>query len=234
LPSAIVFPVTGADESDASRHGKSVLRPTLSGMRERELRSRLVLQLGTSFSTPTRAIPEFWIPVSHERADLVLVGRRLEAFEIKSAADDLLRLPRQVGAYGKVFDRCTAVVAERHLPAASAMLPSWWGLMTFPASEATFIAVRASSDNPEVDRSTLVRLLWKEEVRAALAELGYPVGAHEARESMWDLLLGSVDGEQLRGIVRDVLYDRDPAAARFGSPLLRSSLAFHGPASARS
>jgi hypothetical protein len=203
-------------------------------MREAELRSRLVLQLGISSSTPTRAIPEFWIPVSHERADLVLVGRRLQAFEIKSAADDLLRLPRQVGAYGKVFDRCTAVVAERHLHTASALIPSWWGLMTFPANEAKFGVVRACGDNPGIDQSTLVRLLWKEEVRAALAGLGYPVGPQEARESMWDLLMAIVDAEQLRGIVRDVLYRRDPAAARFGSPILRSSLAFQEPASARS
>jgi hypothetical protein len=203
-------------------------------MRETELRSRLVLQLGTSSSTPTRAIPEFWIPVSHERADLVLVGRRLDAFEIKSAADDLLRLPRQVGAYGKVFDQCTAVVAERHLHAASALLPTWWGLMTFPAMEATFGVVRPCGDNPGIDYPTLVRLLWKEEVRAALARLGCEVGPQEARESMWDLLMAVVDGDQLRGIVRDLLYRRDPAAARFGSPILRSSLAFQGPASARS
>ncbi len=206
----------------------------LSGMREAAVRWTLARQLLSSSLTPSRAIPEFWIPVSQERADLVLVGRRIEAFEIKSAADDLCRLPRQVIAYGRIFDRCTAVVAERHLDSALALIPAWWGLVTFPGSEIKFSPVRDAGDNPEIDQSTLVRLLWKEEVRGVLAGLGHNVGAEEGREAMWGLLRSAVDGERLRGIVRDVLYCRDPAAARFGSQVLRSSLAVQGPAIARS
>jgi hypothetical protein len=67
------------------------------------------------------------VPRSHERAGMVVVGRSLDAFEIKSERDTLRRLPRQALAHERLFDRCTLVVAERHSDHAAAMLPEWWG-----------------------------------------------------------------------------------------------------------
>lgn len=192
-------------------------------MREAELRSTLERHLATEGTEPARTIAEFWIPVSHERADLVVVGRSLDAYELKSAADNLLRLPRQVAAYGRVFDRCTAVVAELHLAKALEQLPVWWGVMTLSPRETSFTVVRDCSLNVNIDESTLVRLLWKEEARATLLELGERIAGNESRDSMWGRLLSALDRDQIRVVVRDTLARRDPAAARFGTRILRSA-----------
>jgi hypothetical protein len=191
-------------------------------MREAELRSALERHLVAEGPEPARTIAEFWIPVSHERADLVVVGRWLYAFELKSAADNLLRLPRQVAAYGRVFDRCTAVVAERHLAKAVEQLPVWWGVMTLSPVETSFTVVRECTLNVNIDESILVRLLWKEEARAALLGLGERTSDSESRDSMWGRLLSALDRDQMRVVVRDTLARRDPAAARFGARILRS------------
>lgn len=207
------------------------MRPS---MKEAEVRSVLARELQIRSSTPTRAIAEFWIPLSNERADLVLAGRLFEAFEIKSQTDDLLRLPRQVAAYGRVFNRCSAVLAERHLGSALPLLPLWWGVLAFPGCEGGFRIIREAGDNPDIDYRTLVRLLWKEEARAALVGLGLRLGHDEDRESMWDRLLSAAEPEQIRAIVRDALYRRDPGTARFGSRTLRRSFVVHEPAIALS
>jgi hypothetical protein len=52
-----------------------------------------------------KTVEEFWVPRSHERADVVVVGGSLDGYEIKSARDGLKRLPRQAVAYGRLFDR---------------------------------------------------------------------------------------------------------------------------------
>src|SRR5665213_2602297 len=61
------------------------------------------------------AIYEFWVPRSHERADVVVIGATIEGFEIKTERDSLKRLPRQAEAYTRIFDRCHAVLAHRHV-----------------------------------------------------------------------------------------------------------------------
>jgi hypothetical protein len=60
------------------------------------------------------ALDEVWVPRSNERADVAIIGTRMDGFEIKTERDTLHRLPRQVEAYGRLFDRCTAVVDQRH------------------------------------------------------------------------------------------------------------------------
>lgn len=202
-------------------------------MNESNARTALAHYLQTAWPT-SRVIPEFWIPVSHERADLVLVGQYLEGFEIKSQKDNLLRLSRQVSAYGRVFDRCTAVVAERHLPGVVHMLPPWWGILSIDLDGGAFTMTRPARENPSVDLSILVRVLWKAEVRLLLTELGQDAGPCPSRELMWDLLLATAPESLVRRRIRDVISGRRPEAARFGSPALRSSFRGQGVAIATS
>ena len=59
-------------------------------------------------------INEFTVEGSSRRADLVIVDRKLHAYEIKSNADSLARLPGQVNTYMRHFDKVTIVTACRH------------------------------------------------------------------------------------------------------------------------
>jgi hypothetical protein len=185
---------------------------------EADVREALRSALLAAATDRPEVVDEFWVPCSHERADVAVIGNWMEAFEIKTDQDRLTRLPRQIGAYGRLFDRCTAVVAERHLREATAMIPEWWGVLVITTGESIpFESVRSADVNESVDAATLVRLLWRGEVSATLTRLGAPPEPGAARSSMWDELLRHVDLGGLRTIVRQALRSRDPARARFGT-----------------
>jgi len=165
---------------------------------------------------PIEALYEFWVPLSHERADLVLVGKAMNGYEIKTERDTLRRLPRQAGAYGRVFDTCSIVAAERHLDAALDLVPDWWGVIAYVNHDQplAFHEVRAARPNQGVDPETLVRLLWREEARAALLSIGAEPDPRASRVSMWRQLLELIDLGRLREIVRAAILGRDSTSAR--------------------
>lgn len=95
-------------------------------------------------------VEEFWVPAIHARADLVTVGSELHAYEIKSHADTLKRLPTQVVGFSALFDRCSVVVAPRHLEKAREIVPAWWGIIVAgPGRVVT--ELRPSGPSPDVD-----------------------------------------------------------------------------------
>lgn len=164
------------------------------------------------------AVEEFWVPRTHERADLAVIGRSMYGFEIKTERDTLRRLPRQIEAYGRLFDRCSVVIAEKHFDAAAAMLPGWWGITTVHVNgDVSFAEVREPLRNPAVDPEILVRLLWKDEVIAALMNLGAAPKGDTSRGALWRELLEVASLSQLRTAVRRALLDRDPSRARIAT-----------------
>jgi hypothetical protein len=164
------------------------------------------------------AVDEFWVPRSHERADLAVIGRWMDGFEIKTEQDTLRRLPRQAEAYARVFDRCTVVVSERHSDAVADMLPDWWGITTVHVNgSVAFNVVRKPHTNVGVDPEVLVRLLWRDEALFALGKLGVDADQRAPRMSLWHMLLATATLAQLRQIVRRALVHRDPARARIAT-----------------
>lgn len=186
---------------------------------EAAVRRRLRDQVLASVGKPSEAVYEFWVPRSNERADVVVIGVHMSGFEIKTERDTLKRLPRQAAAYARLFDRCTVVVAERHVAAAIEMLPEWWGVSAIVADNTlpSFLPVRSATPNDGVDPETLVRLLWREEVRAILSALGNKPDPRASRSSMWQHLLHLVDLERLKDTVRGALLGRDSNSARIPS-----------------
>ena len=175
---------------------------------ETNIRSMLSAEL-QQVPCANKLVNEFWIPRTNERADLVEVGPGLRAFEIKSQHDSLRRLPRQIEAYGRLFDQCSLVVAERHAAKAESLVPGWWGFAVVLPGECLQIEhVRSADENENVDSETLVRLLWRGEVQAALARLGRE--SSSGRFAMWIQLLESVETTELKSIVRSALLNRIP------------------------
>ena len=180
--------------------------------------------LKTRKQQPT-SVDEFWVPQSHERADLALIGRELCGYEIKTERDTLRRLPRQAAAYGRVFDRCTVVTAPRHTKAAVGLLPEWWGVVEVSVNgHVAFEQIRPARQNSDLDPETLVRLLWRSEVQSALVRLGVAVPASATRGTMWRLLLARAEIPELRGVVRFALRRRNGADARIPSRRFRQEV----------
>jgi hypothetical protein len=188
-------------------------------MTEAVVRHSLREEVLASASPSAEAVYEFWVPRSNERADVAIIGAAtIDGFEIKTERDTLKRLPRQAEAYTRLFDRCHAVLAHRHVEKAIEMLPPWWGVLVIGTDDGpAFIRVRNADANNDVDPETLVRLLWRAEVHAALCGLGAPPDPRAGRFRMWEQLLILLDLDGLKAVVRDALLRRDPARARIPS-----------------
>jgi hypothetical protein len=202
----------------------------LVGTSESHVRKALHSFLRESLKLPEsrfQIVDEFWVPRSHERADVAVIGSMICGYEIKTARDSLKRLPRQTSAYNRLFQQCAIVLAERHLASALSILPHWWGVSVITGEDVVKLeTLRVPSRNPDIDPETLVRLLWRDEVVSVLTDLGAPPCSNTDRFTMWGDLLEMVDVNNLCGIVGDVLLNRDPSQARiatrrFSTPLGR-------------
>ena len=196
----------------------------LRSMTELAVRSALRDHLLAAASAGTEAVDELWVPRSNERADVAIINSHLAGFEIKTERDTLQRLPRQAEAYGRIFDRCTAVVAARHARAAVEAIPAWWGIVEVSANgHVTFTERRKARANPAIDPDILVRLLWREEVATALAGLHVDAPPRASRSALWTALLDATDLAKLRAIVRRALLARRTTPSKRRSPFTQAT-----------
>jgi hypothetical protein len=142
--------------------------------------------------------------------DVVLCGDELVGFEIKSPVDSVQRLGRQVRYYGRVLDRCWLVTAACHLDKALAVLPEWWGVLVVPASDkVAFTIYREASPNPAIQPVYLAALMWRDDMYAALKELGRARGLSSApRRKLQDRLAAVLSLDELRALARKAVLMR--------------------------
>lgn len=145
------------------------------------------------------------------RIDLAVVNGQLHGYEIKSDRDTLERLDRQLEIYNQVLDLATLVVGERHLDAAEASLPGWWGLLRIDerAEGPRFTMIRQGDENPQRHARTLVELLWRDEALALLERRSAAKGMKsKPRSAVWDRLCEHFDIEEIAAEVRTCLKAR--------------------------
>ena len=161
----------------------------------------------------TRIVEELGLSHGAARIDIAIINGHIRGIEIKAEADTLLRLPRQVAAYGRVVDLATLVAAARHIDAAAAQLPDWWGIVEARKTDngtVAFRRLREEKVNRSLDPMTLARLLW----RAEVAELLRQLGADEAllrstRAILYAELIAVLPITRLRRFVRETLKTRE-------------------------
>lgn len=145
------------------------------------------------------------------RVDLAVVNGMLHGFEIKSDRDSLRRLAGQATLYSAVFDRVTLVVGGRHLAAAMALAPSWWGLLRVDAAGdgLRFVTCRRGRKNPGRHARSLVELLWLEDAIALLEERRLALGIRgKPRRLIWDRICENLKIEEISAAVRARLKAR--------------------------
>ena len=143
------------------------------------------------------------------RADVVMCGKRLECFEIKSHNDTLKRLVVQGWQYEQSFDYVTLVCATKHLSKAMGIVPHWWGIIEVTGS-GKLINLRNTSKNANVNIHGIVDLLENEEAKRFLRHIGITKGI--SRMSHYDLrdaIFAHSNIGEIRDWVIDVLQARE-------------------------
>jgi len=119
-------------------------------------------------------INELGIQQGTVRADVAVVNGILQGFEIKSDADNLMRLPNQIAAYDCVFDKSTLVVGEKYQQEASSYVPAWWGIIVAHTQKngIKLTKIQTAKRNPRRDAFSIAQLLWKNETIELLKSHG--------------------------------------------------------------
>ncbi|MGW4123608.1 sce7726 family protein [Nocardia sp. NPDC004711] len=145
------------------------------------------------------------------RVDIAVVNGSLSGFELKSARDNLRRLPRQVEVYSKVLDFAVLVVAGNHAHASASIIKPWWGLTiaTMAGDSVRLEVDREPRLNRDVEPMALAQLLWREEALEELAARDADRGVRsKPRWAVWTRLTEVIDREELRDLVRQRLKER--------------------------
>lgn len=147
----------------------------------------------------------------HVRVDVAVVNGALAGYELKSARDNLKRLPTQVDYYSQVLDFATLVVAERHQGHALLALPQWWGCIEARMTDEGVVLTetRPALPNPAIDPYALAQLLWRDEAIDELAARGLDTGwRSKPRVQLWARLATELSLEELGAAVRTRLKAR--------------------------
>ncbi|PYU20507.1 MAG: hypothetical protein DMG32_22135 [Acidobacteria bacterium] len=173
--------------------------------------TKQVLLLQHKGDAETVIVEELGIQHGLSRIDLAVVNGELHGFELKSDRDTLARLPEQTETYGRVLDRVTLVIGERHLRRAVEMVPEWWGIRVarVEAPELHFSDLKVAINNPSLDARCVAMLLWRDEALDLLEELGRARGMYsKCKAEIYSTLIEAVSLDDLRGRVRKCLRQR--------------------------
>ncbi|MFK4788233.1 sce7726 family protein [Microbacterium sp. ZW T5_56] len=171
----------------------------------------------------TRIVDELGI-AGTVRVDTAVFNGSFSGYEIKSAADTLRRLPKQVELYSAVLDYAYLVVASNHVKQAREFLPTWWGIIeAVPAGDKVDLRHRRKARwNTQVDAFTLCTLLWRDEVLEELEARGWAAGVRsKSKVILWERLAAQLDLDELRTVVRERVKVRE--SWREDAPSLRSA-----------
>jgi hypothetical protein len=156
-----------------------------------------------------KIIDELGVNHGTARIDLAVVNGFMHGYEIKSDRDTLERLPEQVSAFSKVFDKVTLVVGRTHVLSALGVIPDWWGVSVAVADnqkQIKFRTIRKSEQNPSQESVAIAQLLWREEALQILEHKKALTGVKsKPRATIYQHLVNILDIETLKKEVRTTL-----------------------------
>ena len=175
-------------------------------MTELEIRNAIITSMsGTATWANSAFIPEMFVDEFTRRADLVVAGNKLVAFEIKSERDKLNRLDGQLKSYTRFFEQVTVVCAERHLEGVEANSFSEVGIWTV-GNDGSIRKVRKAKNLEQNSLDSWLSFLPVDELRKILKAHGIKLGRHRH-----DLLAAAVEIslKAIRKYVLDYLRRRE-------------------------
>lgn len=183
-------------------------------LNDRCIRDALKRKLSLRYSNDsnTMIIEELGLKHGSSRIDIAVVNGLIQGYEIKSDKDTLTRLPYQQQIYDSVLDKVTLIVAFRHAYSAIKLLPDWWGIKIAemgPRGGIKFHNLRKAAINPQVDKLSLAKLLWKQEALEILSEVKSTKGfVSKPKLVIYKELCESIELSELKEKVREKLRGR--------------------------
>ena len=161
---------------------------------DQDLRRALVAQVLSELGPDAAALHEVALGTA-SRVDLVVVSSTLHAYEIKSDADSLRRLPQQAHSISAAFPYATLLCTQRHVERAKDILPPWWGIAVGRIEDDRIACAehRPAHPNPRIDPSAASRLIWRTEALRLLErhQLDHGLWA-AARPVLWERIAAQV------------------------------------------
>ena len=150
--------------------------------------------------------------MGRSRADVVMVmPSALCGIEITSDADTYARLSRQVRDYNQYYDYNYIVAGTSHAGHIAEHVPEWWGIITVELQDGIpdFYLLREPKENPKVNWSRKMSLLWRPEL-AHIQELNQlPKYKEKSKSFVIEKILLKVEKEQLKEQISGELFERD-------------------------
>ncbi|NMC46568.1 MAG: sce7726 family protein [Chloroflexi bacterium] len=164
------------------------------------------------FESNTLIVDELGIKHGKCRADIAVINKQLNGFEIKSDNDSLTRLMNQIEHYNTIFDYISIIVVKRHLKDVMHLIPTWWGVILVESDQLGklyFREIRSHHRNETVNDYSVAQLLWHNEAQEILIKIGVQ-GAQlrEKRSNLYMYLIENLPSQELRSIVREYLKKR--------------------------
>lgn len=150
--------------------------------------------------------------MGRSRADVVMVlPTALCGIEIKSDADTYTRLSRQVRDYNQYYDYNYIVAGTRHAAHVAEHVPEWWGIITVELQEdrADFYLLREPKENPKVNWSRKMSLLWRPELAHIQECNQLPKYKEKSKAFVVEKILLKVEKEKLKQQISEELFERD-------------------------
>jgi len=157
-------------------------------------------------------LEELGICHGSNRIDIAVINGLMHGYEIKSDKDTLDRLPDQQTAYNSIFDKVTLILTFRHAFKAIKLIPDWWGIQIAELSSRgtmKFHNIRKAANNPDVDKLSLAKLLWKDEAIELLDDVASSKGfISKSRLVVYEELCRNIKLSRLRKEVREKIKNR--------------------------
>ena len=154
----------------------------------------------------SKIVHELRLPVAKARIDIAVLNGHMHGYEIKSAADTLIRLPSQIEAYAKVFDFVTVVTEDKYVKKLS-FLPEYVGI-SICIDESTLVVERPALPNTEREGFYIAKLLWRHELTVLLEKFEIAFCKLDRNWLLCEALAKNVNVDNLSDEVREVIKKR--------------------------
>lgn len=175
-------------------------------MKDRDIRN---LTLNTLYQkheneSNTKIINEMGLINGESRIDIAVVNGILHGYELKSESDNLLRLPKQIENYNRIFERMTIVTDRKYLESVKMLVPDWWGIMVVKKDKSGLREIKKGRKIKTQDEEALLNLLWKDEYSGLIDILGYPKSLKRMRKNqIFEIILE----DNRKSIIKKYIYD---------------------------